>query len=99
MTEIKKEYYTNGNIRTITTYLNNLRHGRKISFYQNGNIMYEASYSNDRLNGTTIFYYENGELNFKMIYKDGKYIKTKKSFMSLLKDFISKIRNKKWKII
>ena len=54
-------------------------------------------YKNDKMHGRDIYYSSNGNIICDIKYQnDIEILKTKKS---LLKDFISKIRNKKWKII
>ena len=73
-TKIEKKYYSNGAIKEIRSYKNNLRHQKWTYYYKNGNVHYEKKYKNGKLDGARISYFENGEISFKGGFKNNKRI-------------------------
>ena len=68
----KREYYEEGEIKSISPFKNNVADGVFISYYQNGNIKEKHIYKNGNKEGEGIFYYENGKLEEKYFMKNGK---------------------------
>ena len=67
-----REYYEEGDIKSISPFKNNVADGVFISYYQNGNIKEKHIYKNGNKEGEGIFYYENGKLEEKYFMKNGK---------------------------
>jgi len=67
-----REYYEEGNIKSISSFKNNVANGLFISYYQNGNIKDKQNYKNGNGEGEGLFYYENGQLEEKYFMKNGK---------------------------
>jgi antitoxin component YwqK of YwqJK toxin-antitoxin module len=43
---LEKEYYTNGNLKSETTYINDERNANHKRYYENGNIERDVNYNN-----------------------------------------------------
>ena len=67
-----RQYYEEGDIKSISPFKNNVADGTFISYYQNGNIKEKHTYKNGNEEGEGIFYYENGKLEEKYLMKNGK---------------------------
>lgn len=67
-TEIKKEYYHNGNMQSETPYLNGEKHGIEREFYRNGALRRETPFDHNRKNGVEKFFYENGNIKVEIPY-------------------------------
>ena len=67
-----REYYEEGDIKSISPFKNNIPNGVFISYYQNGNIQEKHTYKNGNEEGEGLFYYENGQLEEKYFMKNGK---------------------------
>ena len=67
-----REYYEEGDIKSISPFKNNIPNGIFISYYQNGNIKEKHIYKNGNEEGEGLFYYENAKLEEKYFMKNGK---------------------------
>ena len=67
-----REYYEEGNIKSISPFKNNIPDGVFISYYQNGNIENKYAYVNGQANGECFSYYENGKLEERYFLKNGE---------------------------
>ena len=67
-----REYYEEGDIKSVSPFKNNVADGIFISYYQNGNIKEKHTYKNGNEEGEGLFYYENGQLEEKYFMKNGK---------------------------
>ena len=67
-----REYYEEGDIKSISPFKNNIPDGIFISYYQNGNIKEKHTYKNGNEEGEGLFYYENAKLEEKYFMKNGK---------------------------
>ena len=67
-----REYYEEGDIKSISPFKNNIPDGVFISYYQNGNIKEKHTYKNGNEEGEGLFYYENTKLEEKYFMKNGK---------------------------
>ena len=67
-----REYYEEGNIKSISPFKNNIPDGIFISYYQNGDIKEKHTYKNGNEEGEGLFYYENAKLEEKYFMKNGK---------------------------
>ena len=67
-----REYYEEGDIKSISPFKNNIPDGVFISYYQNGNIQEKHTYKNGNEEGEGLFYYENAKLEEKYFMKNGK---------------------------
>ena len=66
-----RQYYEEGEIKSVSSFKNNIANGTFISYYQNGNIKEKYTYKNGNEEGEGIFYYEDGKIKNKAIFKDG----------------------------
>lgn len=73
------KWYKNGQKKSFTRYLKNLRHGKTLGWYENGIKKYEYEYSNGKVHGKRVRWKENGEIELIEIYKNGEYVKTIKN--------------------
>jgi antitoxin component YwqK of YwqJK toxin-antitoxin module len=88
--ELKEEFYPNGNVIFQEWYLNGEIHNEEgpayISYYANGTVAYQEWYLNGKWhNGegpARIWYYEDGTVAYQEWFLDGKYL-TKEDFTSL----------------
>ena len=67
-----REYYEEGNIKSISHFKNDIPDGVFISYYQNGNIENKYAYVNGQANGECFSYYENGKLEERYFLKNGE---------------------------
>ena len=67
-----REYYEEGDIKSISPFKNNIPDGVFISYYQNGNIKEKHTYKNGNEEGESLFYYESTKLEEKYFMKNGK---------------------------
>lgn len=66
----RKEYYNKGQVKVISSYIDNKLDGDWLSFYENGTKQSEGKYINGERNGTYKEYYENGNLEKIQKYYD-----------------------------
>ena len=67
-----REYYEEGDIKSISHFKNHIPDGVFISYYQNGNIENKYAYVNGQANGECFSYYENGKLEERYFLKNGE---------------------------
>ena len=67
-----REYYEEGDIKTISHFKNDIPDGVFISYYPNGNIENKYAYVNGQANGECFSYYENGKLEERYFLKNGE---------------------------
>ena len=67
-----REYYEEGDIKSISHFKNHIPDGVFISYYQNGNIENKYAYVNGQANGECLSYYENGKLEERYFLKNGE---------------------------
>ena len=67
-----REYYEEGDIKSISHFKNDIPDGVFISYYQNGNIENKYAYVNGQANGECFSYYENGKLEERYFLKNGE---------------------------
>jgi len=67
-----REWYENGNEKTITNWVYGKLDGQFIEFYKNGQIAEIGMFINDKLDGVYQIFYKNGELKKKTGFKEGK---------------------------
>jgi antitoxin component YwqK of YwqJK toxin-antitoxin module len=70
-------FYPNGQMRSVTTFINNQIQGPAKEFYENGNLKNESNFTGEpfKFTGQSASYYEGGELESEATYSDGKLIK------------------------
>jgi antitoxin component YwqK of YwqJK toxin-antitoxin module len=91
MIEVKKDYYSNGNIYSKSYYINGERHredGPAFIYYnEDGNIHYEAYYINEkkhREDGPAIIgYHQNGNIWYKEYWLNDKELTKEEWFTQL----------------
>ena len=67
-----REYYEEGDIKSISHFKNDIPDGVFISYYQNGNMEEKYTYVNGQANGECFSYYENGKLEERYFLKNGE---------------------------
>ena len=67
-----REYYEEGDIKSISHFKNHIPDGVFISYYQNGNMEEKYTYVNGQANGECFSYYENGKLEERYFLKNGE---------------------------
>ena len=67
-----REYYEEGDIKTISHFKNDIPDGVFISYYPNGNMEEKYAYVNGQANGECFSYYENGKLEERYFLKNGE---------------------------
>lgn len=70
-TEIIKEYYQNGKLKSEYEALEDKKNGFYKEYYENGKIKISAKFSNDLQEGVTYAYYENGEKEREVFFNKG----------------------------
>ena len=66
--EVKLEYWDNGNILSQVHYVDGVRDGSCRNYYKNGILMDEGFYKDGKMTGIWLSYYDNGQIKEK-----GKY--------------------------
>ena len=79
-TEIKRDYFLNGNIRSETPYKNGRINGVGKDYFLNGNIRSEIPFKNDKIHGIQKYYNENGKLWYEIPFKNGEKHGLKKEY-------------------
>ena len=69
-----REYYEEGDIKSISPFKNNIPNGVFISYYQNGNIKEKHTYKNGNEEGEGLFYYQNGNIGQNSFLLNGKLV-------------------------
>ena len=67
-----REYYEEGDIKSISHFKNDIPDGVFISYYPNGNMEEKYAYVNGQANGECFSYYENGKLEERYFLKNGE---------------------------
>ena len=68
-TEERKEYYSDGVVKEITTYRDSVKNGRYVSFYENGNVKEKGFYKLGQKDGAWKEWYCSGQLKNVQYYK------------------------------
>ncbi len=61
MAEVKREYYSTGELETEWFEVNGKKEGESKSYYSTGKLMLVSNYVNDKIAGEFKLYYENGQ--------------------------------------
>ena len=69
--ETKKEYWDNGQIKSVEYYKNGKRDGTFSYYFENGKIRTEKTWKDGKLDGKDIWYFENGQIGWEENWKDG----------------------------
>ena len=75
--ETKKEYWDNGQIKSVEYYKNGNRDGTFSYYFENGQIGWEENWKDGTPDGKFIYYYENGQKRYEKHYKNGELIEPK----------------------
>ncbi len=70
--QVKKEYYENGNLKTVTRYKDDLKNGEEKNYYRNGELADVFTYVAGIKEGPYYVYYKNGNLNRTGVFINGK---------------------------
>ena len=69
--ETKKEYWDNGQIKSVEYYKDGKRDGTFSYYFENGKIRTEKTWKVGKLNGKEFWYFENGQIGWEENWKDG----------------------------
>jgi antitoxin component YwqK of YwqJK toxin-antitoxin module len=69
--DIRKEYYSNGQIKSEIEYKDDISNGSYIFYGKNGNVEQKGRYLNGEKEGLCIWYYKNGNIDTKANYENG----------------------------
>ena len=64
-TETKKEYWDNGQIKSVEYYKDGKRDGKFSYYFENGKIKTEKIWKDGKLDGKDIWYFENGQIGWE----------------------------------
>jgi antitoxin component YwqK of YwqJK toxin-antitoxin module len=67
-----EEYYSDGNLRCIGTYINGKLDGPFEKYYENGQLESKGTYKDGERDGPWENYDEEGQMDHKLIYRDGE---------------------------
>ncbi|MEO8962192.1 MAG: hypothetical protein ABI325_09935 [Ginsengibacter sp.] len=66
-------YYKNGNLKSITNYINSLKEGEQLNFYEsNGKLESKVTFKNDSANGVAYWFYKSGSMKALRYYVNDK---------------------------
>lgn len=70
--QIRKEFFSNGNLASQCSYINDtIKDGACLRFYETGELKEELNYKNGKKNGLQKEYFENGRIAMLYSFKDG----------------------------
>jgi len=69
--ETKKEYWDNGQIKSVEYYKDGKRDGTFSYYFENGKIRTEKTWKDGKLDGKDIWYFENGQIGWEENWKEG----------------------------
>ncbi|MBR4146671.1 MAG: toxin-antitoxin system YwqK family antitoxin [Bacteroidales bacterium] len=69
--KVKKDYWDNGNLKSVLRYENDQLNGLCEWYLLNGKLQMEATYKDNKMNGLLRRWYENGKIMEESWYKDG----------------------------
>ena len=69
--KVKKDYWDNGNLKSVLRYENDQLNGVCEWYLLNGKLQMEATYKDNKMNGLLRRWYENGKIMEESWYKDG----------------------------
>lgn len=70
-TELRREFYADGTIKSEVETSNNKRHGKYTAYYPDGKIKAEGYFLDDLIHDTVTFYHQNGQLKGIQAWKLG----------------------------
>ena len=68
--EVRLEYWNNGNVLSQVHYVDGLRDGSSRSYHKNGFLMDEVFYLKGKMTGISMSYYDNGQIRQQGKYDD-----------------------------
>jgi antitoxin component YwqK of YwqJK toxin-antitoxin module len=75
--KVEKEYYPNGNLKSVLNYKKGQLEGIALYYYENGNLKERVNYRKGKRERTGSTYYESGKLKEEITYEDGKAVLVK----------------------
>lgn len=69
---VKREYYSNGNLKIEEYHKNGLANGLQTEYFQNGQVEAKAQYKDGEIFGSGFIFYENGKLKKDHKFEKGK---------------------------
>ncbi len=70
--EVKKEYYPDGQLKSVLNYKKGKLEGIALYYYQSGNLKERVNYRRGKRERVGTTYYESGKLKEEITYVDGK---------------------------
>ena len=71
--EFQEEYYSNGNLKSVTEIKGGKADGLHKEFYESGEFFGGGKFKNGKAEGEWKSYHENGEIKSKRTYKEARY--------------------------
>jgi antitoxin component YwqK of YwqJK toxin-antitoxin module len=74
---VEKEYYPNGQLKSVLNYKRGQLEGIALYYYENGNLKERVNYRKGKRERTGTTYYESGKLKEEITYEDGERVLVK----------------------
>jgi antitoxin component YwqK of YwqJK toxin-antitoxin module len=75
--EVKKEYYPNGQLKSVLNYKKGQLEGIALYYYENGALKERVNYRKGKRERTGTTYYESGKLKEEITYENGMKVNVK----------------------
>ena len=73
-TEVKEEFYDNGQIESRLSYKDGKRHGLYEWWWENGQLEERIDYKNGKIHGLYEWWWENGKISYNNLYQNDEVI-------------------------
>lgn len=70
--DTRKEFYSNGKLKSESEFKENIQDGERIDYYESGDLESKSQWRDGKQHGQAIFYYPAGIIKSKSEWKDGK---------------------------
>ena len=68
----RKEFYSDGSLKAIAEYKENVQDGERVDYYENGEIKSKSHWKNGKQHGLGVFYFPTGAIKSKFNWSDGQ---------------------------
>ena len=75
--KVEKEYYPNGELKSVLNYKKGQLEGIALYYYENGNLKERVNYRKGKRERTGTTYYESGKLKEEITYENGERVLVK----------------------
>lgn len=70
--DLRKEFYSDGALKAIAEYKENVQDGERIDYYEDGTIKSKSHWKNGEQHGLAVFYFPSGAIESKSEWRDGQ---------------------------